>query len=66
MEFRWEGPILKVEPVGLKSHVQISLPPGYGFYDNIKDPNDRGYEAIRQVFLNTIVENSALNPANAP
>ncbi len=34
--------------------------PTYWFWDNIEDPNDRGYDAIRRVFLNTIVENSAL------
>ncbi|HEY2839732.1 MAG TPA: SGNH/GDSL hydrolase family protein [Pirellulales bacterium] len=28
--------------------------PHYWFYDNIEDPNDRGYDAIRRVFLNTI------------
>jgi lysophospholipase L1-like esterase len=34
--------------------------PHYWFYANIEDPNDRGYDAIRRVFLNTIVENSQL------
>ena len=34
--------------------------PYYWFYTNIEDPNDRGYDAIRRVFLNTIVENSFL------
>lgn len=34
--------------------------PYYWFYDNIEDPNDRGYDAIRRAFLNTIVEHSAL------
>ncbi len=34
--------------------------PHFWFYDNIEDPNDRGYDAIRRVFLNTIVENSSL------
>ncbi|WP_044302543.1 SGNH/GDSL hydrolase family protein [Rhodopirellula sallentina] len=29
--------------------------PHYWFYDNIEDPNDRGYDAIRRVFLNEIV-----------
>ncbi|MBB3204787.1 lysophospholipase L1-like esterase [Rhodopirellula rubra] len=29
--------------------------PHYWFYDNIEDPNDRGYDAIRRVFLNQIV-----------
>lgn len=36
--------------------------PHYWFYANIEDPNDRGYDAIRRVFLNTIVENSQLVP----
>ncbi|MGV3484011.1 MAG: SGNH/GDSL hydrolase family protein [Planctomycetaceae bacterium] len=30
--------------------------PHYWFYDNIEDPNDRGYDAIRRVFLNRIIE----------
>ncbi len=30
--------------------------PHYWFYDNIEDPNDRGYDAIRRVFLRKIVE----------
>lgn len=34
--------------------------PHYWFYENIEDPNDRGYDAIRRVFLNAIVEHSAL------
>jgi hypothetical protein len=36
--------------------------PHYWFYANIEDPNDRGYDAIRRVFLNTIVEKSRLVP----
>jgi lysophospholipase L1-like esterase len=34
--------------------------PHYWFYDNIEDPNDRGYDAIRRVFLNSIVEHTRL------
>jgi lysophospholipase L1-like esterase len=34
--------------------------PHYWFYINIEDPNDRGYDAIRRVFLNTIIRNSSL------
>lgn len=34
--------------------------PHYWFYENIEDPNDRGYDAIRRLFLNAIVEHSAL------
>lgn len=30
--------------------------PHYWFYDNIEDPNDRGYDAIRRVFLKRMVE----------
>ncbi|MCC9602418.1 SGNH/GDSL hydrolase family protein [Stieleria sp. JC731] len=34
--------------------------PHYWFFTNIEDPNDRGYDAIRRVFLNSIVENTKL------
>jgi lysophospholipase L1-like esterase len=34
--------------------------PHYWFYDNIEDPNDRGYDAIRRVFLNVIVKHTGL------
>ncbi|WP_146535807.1 SGNH/GDSL hydrolase family protein [Rubripirellula reticaptiva] len=34
--------------------------PHYWFFTNIEDPNDRGYDAIRRVFLNAIVANSSL------
>ena len=34
--------------------------PTYWFYENIEDPNDRGYDAIRRVFLNAILEHSQL------
>ncbi len=37
--------------------------PFYWYYDNIEDPNDRGYDAIRRIFLRTIVERSSLAPA---
>ncbi len=30
--------------------------PHYWYYYNIEDPNDRGYDAIRRLFLNTIIE----------
>ena len=33
--------------------------PHYWFYDNVEDPNDRGYDAIRRIFLNTIIEDVA-------
>ena len=38
--------------------------PYYWYYENIEDPNDRGYDAIRRVFLNTIVKSSALVPSS--
>ncbi|MBA2114510.1 SGNH/GDSL hydrolase family protein [Bremerella alba] len=34
--------------------------PHYWFYENIEDPNDRGYDAIRRVFLNEIIDHSSL------
>src|SRR5690606_26091306 len=34
--------------------------PYYWFYSNVEDPNDRGYDAIRRVFLNTIIRESTL------
>ncbi|MCC6510536.1 MAG: SGNH/GDSL hydrolase family protein, partial [Pirellulaceae bacterium] len=37
--------------------------PHYWFYDNIEDPNDRGYDAIRRVFLNKIISTRPLEPA---
>ncbi|HBJ38984.1 MAG TPA: hypothetical protein DDZ51_30405 [Planctomycetaceae bacterium] len=36
--------------------------PHYWFFANIEDPNDRGYDAIRRVYLNTIVKKSQLIP----
>lgn len=39
--------------------------PYYWFYDNIEDPNDRGYDAIRRVFLNIIAKES-MRIARAP
>lgn len=38
--------------------------PTYWFYENIEDPNDRGYDAIRRIFLREIVENSSLRPSS--
>ncbi|MDX1925708.1 MAG: SGNH/GDSL hydrolase family protein [Pirellulaceae bacterium] len=37
-----------------------SKDPYYWFYDNVEDPNDRGYDAIRRVFMNSILEHSSL------
>lgn len=39
--------------------------PHYWFFTNIEDPNDRGYDAIRRVFLKTIVNNSQLSPTGS-
>ncbi|MFK8112056.1 MAG: SGNH/GDSL hydrolase family protein [Rubripirellula sp.] len=39
--------------------------PHYWFFTNIEDPNDRGYDAIRRVFLNTIVANTKLRAMSA-
>jgi lysophospholipase L1-like esterase len=39
-----------------------STDPYYWFYDNVEDPNDRGYDAIRRVFMNSILEHSSLRP----
>lgn len=36
--------------------------PHYWYFDNIEDPNDRGHDAIRRVFLNSILEDSSLVP----
>ena len=36
----------------------VASDPTYWFYENIEDPNDRGYDAIRRVFLNAIAEKS--------
>ena len=30
--------------------------PHYWFHDNLEDPNDRGYDALRRLFLNKMVE----------
>lgn len=37
--------------------------PHYWYYDNIEDPNDRGYDAIRRIFLDTIARNTILRRA---
>lgn len=34
--------------------------PHYWFFDNVEDPNDRGYDAIRRVFLTTITSRTRL------
>ena len=40
--------------------------PHYWFHTNIEDPNDRGYDAIRRVFMNTILENTAIRESAVP
>jgi hypothetical protein len=30
--------------------------PHYWYYQNLEDPNERGYDAIRRLFLNEMVE----------
>ena len=39
--------------------------PHYWFFTNIEDPNDRGYDAIRRVFLNSVVANTRLRDEKA-
>jgi hypothetical protein len=39
--------------------------PHYWFYENIEDPNDRGYDAIRRVFLNTMLESELATAIDA-
>ena len=34
--------------------------PYYWYFTNVEDPNDRGYDAVRRVFLNTIAANTQL------
>ncbi len=34
--------------------------PHYWYFENVEDPNDRGYDAIRRLFLNSIIENTSL------
>lgn len=45
----------------------VAEDPYYWFYSNIEDPNDRGYDAIRRVFLNTIATETTLRkPESTP
>jgi lysophospholipase L1-like esterase len=39
-----------------------SKDPCYWFYENVEDPNDRGYDAIRRLFMNSIITHSKLLP----
>jgi len=38
--------------------------PHYWYLDNLEDPNDRGYDALRRLFLNAIME-TLYRPSNA-
>lgn len=38
--------------------------PHYWYFTNIEDPNDRGYDAIRRIFLNSIIRNTRLMAQN--
>jgi hypothetical protein len=40
----------------------VSEDPRYWYFTNVEDPNDRGHDAVRRVFLKTIVERSELFP----
>ena len=37
-------------------HAYRADEPGYWYWDNLEDPNDRGYDAIRRLFLNEIAK----------
>ena len=46
-----------------RSHFDRS-DPHYWYYHNLEDPNDRGYDALRRVFLNAIIgQRSQFEPA---
>lgn len=39
--------------------------PGYWYFDNLEDPNDRGYDAIRRLFLLEMIDQRThLNPSS--
>ena len=38
------------------NHHYRKADPHYWYYDNLEDPNDRGYDAIRRVFLNEMAK----------
>ncbi|MEZ6089340.1 MAG: SGNH/GDSL hydrolase family protein [Pirellulaceae bacterium] len=38
--------------------------PHYWFYENVEDPNDRGYDAIRRLFLNAIARHTTLRQSS--
>jgi hypothetical protein len=37
-----------------RTKIYCAEDPHYWYYDNIEDPNDRGYDAIRRILLNSI------------
>ncbi len=41
-----------------------SADPHYWYFENIEDPNDRGYDALRRLFLNAIVRHRQSLPAD--
>jgi lysophospholipase L1-like esterase len=43
-----------------------SRDPNYWFHYNVEDPNDRGYDAIRRLFLLEFLEHSPLLPDSPP
>jgi lysophospholipase L1-like esterase len=43
-----------------------SRDPHYWYFDNIEDPNDRGYDALRRVFLREIANQRKAIAASAP
>lgn len=40
--------------------------PHYWYFDNVEDPNDRGYDVIRRTFLNVMLVKSALRHGDPP
>ena len=48
-----------------RSHYD-STDPHYWFHENVEDPNDRGYDVIRRLFLLEILEHSKLRITDPP
>lgn len=48
-----------------RSHYD-SADPHYWFHENVEDPNDRGYDVIRRLFLLEILEHSKLRITDPP
>ncbi len=47
-------------------HAYRADDPTYWYWDNLEDPNDRGYDAIRRLFLNKIASVLPTRLANTP